>query len=519
MQSSSPFPVHPFGEGVIPSEITPPESVLVQTPGGAMEVVWEPGTAVTPHGLSVFFIEFLHTSGLWSAFRDTCPLRRSSPNAPSLSTVCGSLLLSVLSGGNRYRHIEQIRGDGVIPQLLGMDRILSADALRHAAYDIAQHENGQRWVSDLLFNSLLPVVRAGPWILDLDSTVVTVYGKQVGSAVGYNPTKLGRPSYSYHTFIIGGLRLPLDVVALPGNESHGIYGAETLWHLLDHRLPTDAQPWCVRGDISYGSDDIITGCEKRQRDYLFKIKKSNGIKAVITNLEKIAENWDDAGHGWHGKEQRVNLMGWSCERRVIILRRLHQKTKKTQRIGIQQSLFIAELCPEDGFEYAVLVTSLKHPIPTVAQFYRDRADSENTFADLKNDWGWGGFTTHDHARNQLMARLVALVYTWWNIYVRQISPLQHREGHVSRPALLHGVAKKITHAGKTTLRMTSIHAHAQVIMTVLTTISTALKQTATQLAHHDAQKATTSRMQPWDNLITRIFMPYIAARAGPQQIP
>lgn len=146
--------------------------------------------------------------------------------------------------------------------------------------------------------------------------------------------------------------------------------------------------------------------------------------------------------GWQGKEQRVSLMGWSGERRIIILRRLHQKEKKTQRIGIRQSLFIAELCPEDGFEYAVLVTSLKHPIPTVTQFYRDRADSENTFSDLKNDWGWGGFTTHDHARNQLMARLVALVYTWWNIYVRQISPLQHREGHVSRPALLHGVAKK-----------------------------------------------------------------------------
>ncbi len=73
MQSSSPFPVHPFGEGVIPSEITPPESVLVQTPGGAMEVVWEPGTAVTPHGLSVFFIEFLHASGLWSGrkFQDS----------------------------------------------------------------------------------------------------------------------------------------------------------------------------------------------------------------------------------------------------------------------------------------------------------------------------------------------------------------------------------------------------------------------------------------------------------------
>ena len=32
-----------------------------------------------------------------------------------------------------------------------------------------------------------------PWIMDLDSTVVTVYGKQEGAAVGYNPSKPGRP--------------------------------------------------------------------------------------------------------------------------------------------------------------------------------------------------------------------------------------------------------------------------------------------------------------------------------------
>ena len=211
-------------------------------------------------------------------------------------------------------------------------------------------------------------------------------------------------------------------------------------------------------------------------------------------------------------------MGWRGERRVIILRRLHQKQKKTNLLGIQQSIFVADLCPEDGFEYAVLVTSLQYPIPTIAQFYRDRADSENTFADLKNDWAWGGFTTQNQERNQLMARIIALIYTWWNIYIRQLSPLQHREGHVSRPALLHGVAKKITHAGKTTLRITSIHAQAQHIMTALNNISIAIKQTATQLVHPNAQKPTGHRNAAWDNIIARIFMPYIAARAGPHPI-
>ena len=46
---------------------------------------------------------------------------------------------------------------------------------------------------------------------------------------------------------------------------------------------------------------------------------------------------------------------------------------------------------------------------SIAQLYRDRADGENAFDELKNQWGWGGFTTKDLARCRLTARMVALV--------------------------------------------------------------------------------------------------------------
>jgi hypothetical protein len=49
---------------------------------------------------------------------------------------------------------------------------------------------------------------------------------------------------------------------------------------------------------------------------------------------------------------------------------------------------------------------------------RDRGDGENVFDEMKNQWGWGGFTTHDLARCRLAARLIALIYNWWNIFVR-----------------------------------------------------------------------------------------------------
>ena len=68
---------------------------------------------------------------------------------------------------------------------------------------------------------------------------------------------------------------------------------------------------------------------------------------------------------------------------------------------------------------------MPYDIAAIGQLYRDRADCENVFDELKNQWGWGGFTTHDLARCRLAARLVVLVYNWWNLFTRLAEPEQH----------------------------------------------------------------------------------------------
>lgn len=73
-------------------------------------------------------------------------------------------------------------------------------------------------------------------------------------------------------------------------------------------------------------------------------------------------------------------------------------------------------CGGDLFEHAVLVTNWREAdLLAVAQMYRDRAGTENLFDELKNQWGWTGFTTQDLKRSQLMARIAALIYNWWSI--------------------------------------------------------------------------------------------------------
>ena len=97
------------------------------------------------------------------------------------------------------------------------------------------------------------------------------------------------------------------------------------------------------------------------------------------------------------------------------------------------------------------MTSLDSEILTLGQLYRDRADCENTFDELKNQWGWGGLTTHDLKRCRLLARSVALIYNWWSLFVRLADPEHHREAITSRPLLLTALARRTYHAGQVQL--------------------------------------------------------------------
>jgi hypothetical protein len=107
------------------------------------------------------------------------------------------------------------------------------------------------------------------------------------------------------------------------------------------------------------------------------------------------------------------------------------------------------------YEYSVLITSLAHEILSIAQLYRDRADAENNFDELNNHWGWGGFTTQDLKRCRAMARITALIYNGWRLFVRLANPDQHTEAITSRPLMLYAIGKQTRHAGQNRLTISS----------------------------------------------------------------
>ena len=154
-----------------------------------MQVRWEAKSAATPMGQLAYCIEYLTLTGLWSRWQEEYPLTYNSPNAPTKADVLGTWLLSILSGHKRYSHVTAIRCDGVNPGLLGMNQVISEDALRRALAATPEAE-GVAWLDRHLEHSATPLLDAA-WILDIDTTVKPLYGKQEGAVVSYNPHQPG----------------------------------------------------------------------------------------------------------------------------------------------------------------------------------------------------------------------------------------------------------------------------------------------------------------------------------------
>lgn len=467
-------------------QVNPGVTAALETAGGRVHVRWENASAATPMGQLVYFIEYLTLTGLWARWLENCPLRYTSPNAPTTAEVLGTWMLSMLAGHRRYAHVTAIRGDGVNPELLGMRRVISEDALRRALRAMPE-EAGVNWLDAHLRESVAPFLQA-PWILDVDTTVKPLYGHQEGAVVSYNPRKPGRPSQCYHTYLMSGLRLVVGAEVTAGDAHRSGHSLPGLLKILDE-LPAAQRPRVVRGDSDFGSDAIMRALEARGQRYLFKLRLS---KHVRRHIERVfwGGGWVDAGQGWEGQDGELRLSSWENARRVVVLRRplagelLLAREHEDERQGVL-GFIVADRqtnARTTGYEYAVLVTNLAQEVLTLGQLYRDRADAENAFDELKNHWGWGGYTTQDLHRCQLSARAVALMYNWWSVFVRLANPEARREAITSRPWLMSSIGRRTEHAGQTTITLTGLHARAAKAKQALARISALLQELSTRTA-------------------------------------
>jgi len=117
-----------------------------------------------------------------------CPVQRTIPNAAPVYDVIQSFMLTALTDGRRFSHIERLREDPTIPDLFGMEAGVGGESVRRF-FKSVDPVMAAEWIA----RNVKPLLGAlpDPIVLDWDSTVQPKYRHQDGAEIGYNPGKPG----------------------------------------------------------------------------------------------------------------------------------------------------------------------------------------------------------------------------------------------------------------------------------------------------------------------------------------
>ena len=238
------------------------------------------------------------------------------------------LLLSAITGitvgVDRLYHLNAIRNDPALTKALGLDQLPEETNIRRqlTKSSTKEVERMRTVLSKNLqrANQTDKVVEIG---LDIDSTVATVYGKQEGAEVGYNPTKKGRPSYSIKACFIANngdcVNLRLD-----GGKSHSKMGFKEFFEHNLHLLPPNYKVTFLRLDKGYFGEDTFEYLEEKGKRYVAAAKNTVPLRRIASSIPD--NKWEEVEKGsLYLTEIEYAYGTWKKKRRMIIKKSLLPK--------------------------------------------------------------------------------------------------------------------------------------------------------------------------------------------------
>jgi hypothetical protein len=370
------------------------------------------GMGLTQFGGVTLIEHFFRRIGLRGALSDHI---RWAPrnNRYSVSESLEALLYPLILGLGRIETTEPLRYNGVFHYLAGLPGYPAATSLRRFLERFARAGRNaflklhDRWRAAMLGHP-------AQVIFDMDSTVLTVYGRQQRAAVGYNPKKRGRPSYlallccegrtqdcwegSYHSGNVG-----VTTVTLP------------LLERAFAKLPKPAPAVRVRADGAFYDHKILEFIEEKRAFYIIVARLTRPLKSRLAGLR-----YRRISAGVWGAEFRYCPQGWSGPRRFVVLRRPVPEEPSAQLHLFQMG----------GYSYQVLVTNLALTPLHLWRFYNQRARAELIIRELKDAYALGKIPTKDFLANEAFFQIVLLAYNLLNWFKRLCVP-----AHLQRATL------------------------------------------------------------------------------------
>src|SRR5713226_5806528 len=218
---------------------------------------------LTHYGGVFFFNEFTRVLQLRRSLTRHLQYRR--PNRRYvLSQVLLAVIYPVILGLDRLETAGLLRANGTFQYLSGLPNYPDPQSLRRFLLEAPPEFRQQmhRFNDRLLRRFIHQPEHRSRLILDLDSTVVTAFGRQEGAEVGYNPRYRGKRSYDPLLCLEANSSFLWDTELRPGNAGTWV-GSDELLASCFLSLPADIREVRVRADAGFGYNPVFESLEAR----------------------------------------------------------------------------------------------------------------------------------------------------------------------------------------------------------------------------------------------------------------
>ena len=346
----------------------------------------------TPWGGLRIFQEMLERLG-WEERLGSAPLPQPGSNRgvnPVL--MVKAFMVTIWTGGGRFAHTAMVRFDGALRAVFDLKQVASTSTFtrffrrfnRKQIEGVFDHLSAWTWQH----------VAGHSWTVDLDSSVLTRYGRQEGTELGYNPWHRGKKSHHPLMAFAAECRMVITSWLRPGNTTDSS-NAENFFREVLRIFGQRHRVGLLRCDSGFCIGSFLDLVESQAINYIVVARLLGTIKRQLAGLK----DWIEVDTRTAMGEFLYQAQGWSKARRVVVVR--HRRAER------QPGKMLLEV---PGYTYSVYVTNLTLSALQVRSLYQGRADSENRIKELLSDFAIRGFVSQKFWATEAAFRMACCAY-------------------------------------------------------------------------------------------------------------
>lgn len=355
---------------------------------------------ITPWGGMLFLKQMLGKIGFRELVEQSPDLPQTGSNRGyKTSTIIEGFITSIWCGANRFLHTEVTRHDRTLGKIFDWKNTPGQDTYKRFFSKFNQATNQK--VSDYFYSWIFDNFKFDNFTLDIDSSVMTRYGRQEGAKKGYNPNKKGRPSHHPLIAFIADVKLVANMWLRSGNTS----SANNFLSFLEDTLSKLKHKTIglIRLDSGFFQSDILDYLEEKTIDYIVAAKFTHPIQRLVQDCN----NWVVLDTGIEISERMYQSDSWEKSRRIVVVR---QRIKdRPEATGKQLGLFLEDEIHKN-YRYSAYVTNMKLAPAEIWKLYRGRGEAENRIKELKYDFGFDSFNLNNFYATEAALTFAMIAY-------------------------------------------------------------------------------------------------------------